>query len=264
MRSLLFTKLLVLTLVIILSGLRADAQDRTAVIKGYVLDGNGAIFPGADIEAIFEGSDAVPALTLKTKSDFRGDFSIERAPAGKYLIYARMTGQETSAVKFVTVKPGQVFSLEILFPQSFDACSGISDDERFSILTEEERISLVRMQFRLLRELLELKYRIAPGRERTVVSTKNIEPGWLGEDELKHFEPLDYNLIKDRADKQGATRFITLEELEFFGNCAKFTIRIDKSYGSSPVISMESQERVYEFIRFGGSWHARITSYRIA
>src|SRR4051794_25926845 len=99
------SRLTLLTLILFLFNLQnIHAQDLDTVsISGRVMDQNGALIPGAEIEATLSKN----RLTRKTMTDAQGRYRLIQLAPGNYLIRISALGFATQQIENVSTASGQ-------------------------------------------------------------------------------------------------------------------------------------------------------------
>lgn len=93
-----------LILLAVAGGIRAAAQ--SATISGVVTDQQGAVVPGASVQAANQDN----SVRRETKTDSSGAYSIGPLPAGQYRITVQATGFGETTSDLITLAGGQVFT----------------------------------------------------------------------------------------------------------------------------------------------------------
>ncbi|MEQ1646646.1 MAG: carboxypeptidase-like regulatory domain-containing protein, partial [Pyrinomonadaceae bacterium] len=112
------------------------SQTNSGVISGQILDTAGAVVPGAQVMLEINGK-----IIARATSDGEGDYKFTNIASGEYSLTVKyitprlfrknvlLTGRESRGVNFVL---------------SFEPCSGDSDNRKAPIITEQDRVEIIR------------------------------------------------------------------------------------------------------------------------
>ncbi|HEY7497365.1 MAG TPA: carboxypeptidase-like regulatory domain-containing protein, partial [Vicinamibacterales bacterium] len=101
-------KMLGALLVALLAAVPAVAQEQSGSIQGVVKDAQGAVLPGATVEAKNSGGASVTAV-----SDTQGVYRFPALPAGTYEITGALSGFTPNKATDVRLGLGQVLKIDL-------------------------------------------------------------------------------------------------------------------------------------------------------
>src|SRR5215831_1614297 len=144
MRSNLLTRIVSILLFVVVP-VTGMAQRTTATLAGIVQDSSGAVLPGADVQLINEGTNAVLSkVTTET-----GEFVFDYVPVGTYTLKIEMPGFKTRESRGIPLGAAQsarqTFTLEV--GSQTDAISVTGEAPLVNTLSAEQRIALETKEF---------------------------------------------------------------------------------------------------------------------
>ena len=147
MRSQILTVVLVIVITLSTTGLGL-AQRTTATFAGVVVDGSGAVLPGAEIEFINEGTAAV----LQQLTNETGEFIFNFVPVGTYTLKIGMPGFKSFESRSIPLGGAQnvrrTYKLEL--GSTTDSVTVTGEAPLVNTVSTEQRISIETLEVKAL------------------------------------------------------------------------------------------------------------------
>src|SRR5437016_2659451 len=212
-----------LTLLLVSLPLAGIAQRTTATFAGIVQDPSGAVLPGATVELMNEGTNAVISkVTSET-----GDFLFDYVPVGSYTLKIEMPGFKTHQSRGIPLGAAQnirrTYTLEV--GSQSEAISVTGEAPLVNTMSTEQRIALETVEFNSMRVI-----------NRDITSILNVGTGLNTRPEIEGTQG-----SKFRLNGLGATAMaITADGTDANGNPGSPTVSGYYGYTKINVMSSEA------------------------
>jgi hypothetical protein len=248
-------KLLLFFMIFSVSGVAVSAQSNLGTIEGQALDPNGAVIPRAQIKLISTNgkTDGNPPTVLTNES---GEFRFYNLAFGRYELQMKVSWSEAIVKKQVEIKaenPDQT-NLRIII----EGCSGEETKDSGSV-TGEDKAEIVRQMLKLLigkHSNLLVNEQL---KSKLILSTENIEAGWLNAEDKQKFNLLNQSEIQYLADSKSDFLYLKFSKLKVKGNCVETSLDNIWAVGkNSRTLYLSGGGNTYEFRKVEKRWVGKL------
>jgi hypothetical protein len=258
------TREYIFTFVLILAALllptRGFTQKGSGSISGIVKDPTSAVVPGAKVVATLEGLDWQSAKRgLEVTTDNEGRFRFNNVPNGIYDLSVTCPEFKPEIEWGVQVQASQ--TTEVSFRLKFiQPCDGAPAG---AAVTDSDKAEIARavLEDALIKKTLPDWGMLVEGKDRIVLSTRNIKSNWIPRFSRFKLVLLSPRHIQERADSEGDFLHLSFSEFKVIGACVAVTIVNSWAVGKhSDMGYLSGGGSRYEFRKESGKWAGKIVS----
>ncbi len=212
-------KLLIITFGIFLLFINNVSAQRTGSIGGIVTDYDGAAVTNAQVIVKSETN----GIIKTSVSNASGEYKISMLAPGLYEILVKSATGLTYKRRGLTIEAGVATKLNTPLEYGSDCEKADVEPLKLSDANKAEIVNQI-LEESLVKKKLP-SYGLLPNRKNTfILSTKNIEAGWLKPLENINLKFMSDEEIQQKADTEGDFLYISLSELKVKGECVAVTI----------------------------------------
>lgn len=232
------------------------AQSDSGSIKGVVLDRHGAVIPGARVTLNPKNNGNEKPRSVLSNAD--GEFVFSNLPSGLYELELKVSWTETTIKKPVEIKSGELSESTVKVTLMLEGCSG--DEQPNISLTDEDRAEIVRQMLVLLGEKHSNLLMSEQLKSKLILSTENIEPGWLTAENRQKFNLLKQSEIQSLADTKSDFPYLKFSNFKVKGNCVEISLDNIWAVGkNSQTAYLSGGGHTYEFRKVEGRWFGKLS-----
>jgi hypothetical protein len=239
---------------------RGFAQTERGSISGVIKDPTSAVVPGAKVVASLQNPNSQSARNMfEVTTDNEGTFRFDNVPTGIYQLAVTSHEFKPDIKKGVRVHTSRTtetsFRLKFIQP-----CEGSSASDDATDSDKGEIIRLV-LEDALIKKTLPDLGMLVEGKERIILSTKNIKTSWVPSLPKFKLVLLSPTEIQEKADREGDFLHLSFSELKIRGSCVAVTIANSWAVArNSRMGYLSGGGSTYEFHKQSGKWVGKMVS----